>query len=428
MAGPLLKLKRFVRSPRVIVFELLAIALAGLPLSFIPQASDEAGAARFAADHPALASLFKALAFDRVVHSPWFLALIVLAAASLAVVLVEQWQRLFRQWREALSEANFRGAPFRRELDFPAGEGAPPPAVYRTSGKLGLVGTPLFHLGLMLVVLAALVKVLFSAEAALEVTEGEVVEPSSNDYLGRAMGPLGRPFALTMPVRLEQLSPTRYASGDLLGLSAKLGVQEAGGWRTTEVGVNEPLDLGAERLYLGLGHGPAALLMLTQGAEVDRSIVVLREAGSGFQADSVHPNGVLVRLRAPPSASATLPAALEVRLIKSGALLFAGPLAPGQEARLSDGTVLALAGVRYWAVFNGSRDPSRWVAYFGFLFAAIGAVLMFTLVKVDTAVVVTRADGRDRVLVALRAQRFAPIFAERFERLVQEQRRGAGLS
>ena len=48
--------------------------------------------------------------------------------------------------------------------------------------------------------------------------------------------------------------------------------------------------------------------------------------------------------------------------------------------------------------------------------AILGIVLLFGFVPVDEAVFV---EG-DRVVIAMRPQRFAPLFAERFERLCQE--------
>jgi hypothetical protein len=93
----------------------------------------------------------------------------------------------------------------------------------------------------------------------------------------------------------------------------------------------------------------------------------------------------------------------------------------GEAVSLPGGYVLKLSGAPFWARLRGSRDPALWLAYAGFTLTLIGAAIIFTIVKVDTCVTVTPAGERERVLVALRSQRFAPLFEERFQRLVREQ-------
>jgi hypothetical protein len=51
----------------------------------------------------------------------------------------------------------------------------------------------------------------------------------------------------------------------------------------------------------------------------------------------------------------------------------------------------------------------------------LGATMIFTLIKLDCCVVVTPLGERERVFIALKPQRFAPLFQERFEKLVREQ-------
>lgn len=423
MARPVQRLKRFIRSPRVIVFELLAIAASGAALTAIPQASDLGATRRFAVDHPALARAFHAVALDRVVHSPWFLLLVVLAAASLGNVLVEQWRRLGRQWRETLGEATFRSAAFRRELDRPA-TGGGPRATFSTAGRVGLLGTPVFHLGLMLIVLAGVGRALFAADATVELAEGQTLAPDPKVFDGGSQGPLAAPFAFPMPIRFERLAPERYASGALQQLAAALVVEDAGGPRPEEIAINRPLDLGPDRLYLVAAHGPAALVELESNGAVERSLVLLRLQGTAYEETSLHPGGLELRLRGQVGPDAALPATIEVRAVRGRDLLYVGSLRPGESAALPGGQALTLSGIRYWTTFQGARDRSAFLAYAGFLLAGLGAALMFTVVKVDTAVVVTPTPSGERVLVALRAHRFAPLYAERFERLVREAEAG----
>ncbi len=80
-----------------------------------------------------------------------------------------------------------------------------------------------------------------------------------------------------------------------------------------------------------------------------------------------------------------------------------------------------LHGLPMWSRINGSVDGALWLAYLGFAFTIFGALLMFAVIKVDTCVAVVRRDDVEQVTVAMRAERFAPVFAERFERVVSRE-------
>ena len=61
------------------------------------------------------------------------------------------------------------------------------------------------------------------------------------------------------------------------------------------------------------------------------------------------------------------------------------------------------------------------VAYAGFLLAGVGALLIFLVVRVDELVSVVPCEEGERVVVALRAQRFAPLFRERLEGVARRE-------
>jgi hypothetical protein len=413
-------LRRLLRSPRTIVAEVALVALAGVASTVVPQGTALSARMRFAEEHPLLAPLARALGLDHVFQAPWFLALVALAGASLSIVLVEQWRRLFREWRAVPSEAAFRSAPLRAEFTRPA-RGARSRVAVRH--RAGLVGSPLFHLGLMVVILAGVGRMLFGADAAVNLYEGEVLAARADAFGAQWTGPLARPVVLRAPVAVREIAIRRYASGQLEGLSARLEVREPGGPPRPELlAVNAPLDLGAERLYLTTEHGCAALLELDGPAGAERRAVLLDEVEPReYGRSEVFPGGLKVRLRARATPAGGRPEALEVRVLREGALLGGGTLSPGQALDLPGVGRLALHGLRTWARFVGARDLSAWPAYLGFGLALAGAVLMFTVVKVDVAVLVRPAGADELVTVALRPQRLAPLYREELSRLVREE-------
>jgi hypothetical protein len=415
--------RRALRAPRVVVGELLAIAVAGVALTVVPQVTDPRAARAFGLEHPLASRVASALALDRILQSGWFAALLVAVTASLAVVLLDQWRRAVRLWRAPLAETDFRSAPYRREFERAAAPiGARPPGIRRT-GALGLMGSPMLHAGLLVVVLAGAGRALFWADASVDLVEGEALPPDDPAaWSAQWAGPAARPFTLAEPLVLVRLEPARHPTGSLARIAARVAVGAPPGGREARIEVNDPLRLGADHLYVSATHGPAALVEIHSRDGHEAKTLLLEEgAGGKYRVSTVEAGGLEVKLRGAIGPDAALPGSLDLRVLRRGALLATGSLRPGQLVEFGSGEWLRLADIRYWASFQGARDGSRGWAFAGFALAVLGFALSVAVVRVDTAVLVTPSAGGERVVVALRPQRFAPLYAERFERLVREQ-------
>ncbi len=430
-----LKVKRFLRSPRVILGEIAGIAIAGVLGATIPQAGTASIAelARLRLYQPVVVALINLFALDHVFQSSWFLGLTLLTTASLSIVVAEQVRRLCVTWSQRLTEAQFRGAPFRAEFERPArlaaAEDETCPTVHiRTQRRLGLAGSPLLHVGLLLVIVAGVLRALFAVDAAVDLIEAETLPPTAEAWAAQWPGVLARPFRLARPVTLDAVRATRYEAGALRDLTVRLSIERGNGVEQEEIGINRELRAPGGRLFLGRDFGPAALLEWRENDRVlARDAVLLASRGKGtYEAASFGPGGVRVFLRAEVDRAGNRPRDLEVRVVRvvgegGFPLLFTGLVPAGGEVSLPGGQVLTLHGVPFWARLRGSRDPALGLAYLGFALVMVGAAIVFTVVKVDTCVIVTPAGDRERVFVALRPQRFTPLFEERFARVVREQ-------
>ena len=391
-------LKQWLRSPAVIVGEIVALTLAGT-----------LGAVR-----PEL----------HVFSSVWFAALTTITSASLLVVVIEQAKRLRAQWSQRLTPAHFDHAPFRTEFERPA-QVAPasgPPACAwphadrspSDSGcrvqiwserRLGLAGSLVFHIGLLLLITAGALRALFATDAIVDLVEGETLAPTAAAWSAQWPGLFGKPFHLDQPITLESVAGSRYPSGDLRELKAKLS--------TGEIAVNHQLHVNGGKIYLAQAFGPAALL---EWNGTRRAAALLASADGRFEGESTGPDGLRAHLRA----ETERPSAVEVRVMRGEALFATASLRAGQTLTLPGGASLTLRGTPMWARLHGSRDSALWLAYLGMILVMAGSTMIFTLIKLDCCIVVTPRGERERVFVALKPQRFAPLFQERFEKLVRE--------
>jgi hypothetical protein len=151
-------------------------------------------------------------------------------------------------------------------------------------------------------------------------------------------------------------------------------------------------------------------------------VVELREQEVGvFGTTEACSHGLRLRFRVDSPPDAGRAGEVEVRAVEDSALLGVAVLGPGDTLSLPGGGFLRLHDLRYWARFVASRDFSAWPAFLGFAIALLGAILMFAVIKVDSAVIVRRVGNREHVLVAMRPQRFVPLFQERFDRVVERE-------
>lgn len=417
-------LKRFLRLPAVIVGEILVITAACVLGASLPQAgrSPVAEVAHLREHGAFFSALVEGLALDHVFTSAGFLCALGMATASLAIVVAEQIRRLRAGWTQELTEAHFRNAPFRHTFSRPASPEAVTSTRIRSGNRLGLAGSPLFHTGLLCVILAGAFRALFGVDAMVDLYEGETLPPTVEAWGPQWPGPLGKPFRMDAPLVLTAVERSRYGSGELKGLRVKLAIQGPGGDQIHDLGVNEELRTSRGRLYTDASHGPAVLLEWASPSvpAMGTAVLLERKEPRAFGAYAQGPRNLRARLRvADPSGSAR-PTQVEIRILEGGSVLVEGVLKPGESLALPGGGWLRLHDLRYWARLHGNHDPALGPAYLGFSLALLGAALTYGVVKVDELVSITVEDGVEHVLLAMRPQRFVPLYRERFERLVRD--------
>jgi hypothetical protein len=407
------RLSLLLRRPALVLAELGALVAGAIVAASVPQSPDAEAIARFAAERPLLGRATAALGLHAVTTSGAFLAVVALCLASLVALQLEQWSRLPRLLRAPLTTAAFDRAQYRVETPLAAGRAAPPPTLVRR-GRLGLLGSPLFHAGLVLVVVAGLVRVLLFREALVRVFDGATLSGPIASRAERG-GPLSRPIVVE-PIRLDGLRVRYGDDGALVELGAKLRVGAEA--REASLQRSSPFRLGWTQLALGNGHGVAVLATLRDAAGARKEVAYLRPGpGRALEGRLDLGKGGELRFRA---RSETLEVDhVEVRALKSGLLAALAELAPGAELALADGSTVAVDAIVPWTDLLASSDPSRGLFVAGVLVGLLGLALMVLVAPHEEGVYVE--DGR--LVVALRAPpRFAPLYVERFEKL----RRRAG--
>jgi hypothetical protein len=418
--------KRFLRSPRVIVAELAGLALLCALGASLPQSGTATPAelARLHESGPFVVALVETFALDHIFRSPLFMALTLLSAVSLLVIVIGQVKRLRSQWFQRLGPAQFQSAPFRVQFERPARLplGQATTKVW-SKNRLGLAGSAIFHTGLLLVMLAGVLRALFGADAVVDLFEGETLPPTARAWAAQWPGLLARPVQFEESLTLNRVHVSRYPSGDLKELTVNLEARRPEGVEKVDLAVNHDAHLAGQRLFLGREFGPTVFVeWQNHGGSSARQAVLLAPGNEGvFEGCSIGPGNLRAYLRTVGRSAGDHPTTVEVRVMKDNALLFSGDTRVQESVSLFGGDRLVLHGAAFWARLRGSRDGALWLAYTGFALVLAGITLIFCVVRVDGCLVVTPAGDWESVFLAVRPQRFSAAYGDYFRSLVRQQ-------
>ncbi|MFF9480958.1 cytochrome c biogenesis protein ResB [Streptomyces sp. NPDC014733] len=283
---------RQLTSMRVALLLLFLLSIGAIPGSLIPQTSiDPVKVDTFKADHPSLGGIYDKLGMFHVYSSVWFSAIYLLLFISLIGCIVPRtWQfvgqlrgrppgaprRLTRlpayaTWRteaepEAVLDAAQRLLKKRRFRVHRAGT-----AVASEKGYLRELGNLVFHVALIVMLVAFAVGSLWKSEGGKLITEGDGFANNLTQYDDFKSGPFYDPDAMEpFGFTLNSFDATYERTGPERGTPRTFRANVTyytgadGTEHRTKIEVNEPLDIAGSRVYL-LSHGYAPQVKVKDG-------------------------------------------------------------------------------------------------------------------------------------------------------------------
>jgi cytochrome c biogenesis protein len=498
VAGRLLVWWRRLTAMRTAIVLLFLLAVAAIPGSLLPQRSlSQNSVNRYFAEHPSLAPVLDRLYLFDVFRSPWFAAVYLMLFISLIGCVLPRAAEHARALRTAPPPAprNLRRLPDSGELVTPlAGPAAldvveeelrvrrfrvvrrdSSPAGMEISAEKGYLketGNLLFHLSLVALLLGLAGGKLWGYEGSVLVTEGQGFCNSFQQYDTYSAGSLVESGDLApLCVDLEQfraeyepnLTPSSFTADIRFGAPG----QER---RGTTIGVNDPLRVDGNRLYLsGHGFSPTFTVVGPDGARYDdvavpflpsdqatmasQGALKLPDLGTGsddqlaiegfFAPTGVVRAGVLTSVDPRPLAPQVAIVAyqgylgldsgipqsvysLDATQIDRGRLdrVGAANLAIGDSLELPDGTTVTFTGYKEFAALQFSHNPGQvWVL--GSAIALLAGLLGLLLLRRERffARVGPPAAGGGTVLTVASLTRGSGESGPRFTALTDDLRR-----
>ncbi|ALO09160.1 Ccs1 or ResB-related putative cytochrome C-type biogenesis protein [Streptomyces venezuelae] len=298
IGGPVLGVVGWIRwfwrqltSMRVALILLFMLSLGAVPGSLIPQTSaDELKVQAFKEAHETLTPIYEKLQFFDVYSSVWFSAIYILLFVSLIGCIVPRtWQfvgqlrsrppgaprRLDRlpaytTWRteaepEQVREAALTVLKGRRFRAHTAGD-----AIAAEKGYLREAGNLLFHVALIVILVAFAWGQLFKSEGGKLIVEGDGFSNTLTQYDDFKSGSqFGLDELEPFSFKLDSFDGTYEMKGPQLGtprtFEAAVTYTEGGGTdKKAIIRVNEPLKVGDSKVYL-IAHGYAPVVTVKDG-------------------------------------------------------------------------------------------------------------------------------------------------------------------
>jgi cytochrome c biogenesis protein len=297
----LLRVWRRLTAMRTAIVLLFLLALAAVPGSLLPQRSlSQSNVTRYFRDHPDLAPVLDRLYLFDVFSSPWFAAVYLLLFVSLIGCVLPRALEHYRAVRAApptaprhllrLPDAGELRAPLTpaEALDVVEEElrvrryrvvrrgsahsaGSSGIELSAEKGHLKETGNLLFHLSLIFLLLGLAGGKLWGYEGSILVTEGQGFCNSFQQYDTYSAGPLVdsrdlAPLCVDLEEFRAEYEPDLTASSFTADI--RYGVPGEEG-RATTIGVNDPLRIGGERVYVtGHGFSPTFSVTRPDGTEI----------------------------------------------------------------------------------------------------------------------------------------------------------------
>ncbi|WP_232797178.1 cytochrome c biogenesis protein ResB [Blastococcus atacamensis] len=301
VAGLLLRWWRRLTAMRTAIILLFLLALAAVPGSLLPQRSlSQNNVRQYFTDHPDLAPVLDDLYLFDVFSSPWFAAIYLLLFLSLIGCVLPRAAEHLRSLRTPPPPAprNLLRLPDSGRLESPlapaaaldvveeelrvrrfrvvrreggtssAGSSGRAPEVSAEKGYLKESGNLLFHLSLLALLLGLAGGKMWGYEGSILVTEGQGFCNAFQQYDTYSSGPLVDSGDLSsMCVDLDQFRAEYEENLTASSFTADIRYGDPQGEeRKTTIGVNEPLRIDGDRVYVtGHGFSPTFSVTLPDG-------------------------------------------------------------------------------------------------------------------------------------------------------------------
>jgi len=428
-------IKRFFLSRKTILL-LIILILAVVIIAYIfPQRffTSQGQIEEWRTSHPLWVLLVDKLGFDHVYTTPWFAALLFAFLISLVLSTIEQIkisiQKTFghgvlsggKGLKVNAPEEEIKAAIKRRGYFQIAGNGE---VVRFIKHPWGYWGNVFLHVGIVLLIVASLIVVLFEKRGLLHLVEGELYAPGT-PWLAENNGIFAGSFILPEAVMLDYVLPEFWEDDSLKNLTTTISFgNPQGKTKRYELGVNQTVDFRGIRVYQDQMFGHAFFVMLTDKNGIRKGIILMMKnpvkrdkASYGNYPSEKIPYLIKAKyfVDSEKKNMRSLNPLLVMRLVDKGTVIDEISLQSSESGQLGPYTA-RLECITRWAGMIFVDVKGMPVVFAAFFIIILGAALNYF---VSPREFLLKEEG-DGFLIAWKAVRFESFYADEFETVTSE--------
>ena len=393
----ILKINKFLISPKTIISLIILTLLACSIGFFVPQLTDKSPSffQTWQEQNIYTYRFVTRLQLHQVYTSYWFLGLVCLIAISLLSSLYAQIKKNLKYGLKGRTQNTEYGTQHievirntlhkkrYKEQGF-INEGH---EFIFTKNSISRWGSVIFHAGLLLVVISAILVLSYRSRGFVQLIEGDTFVGKESSFLVKSRGALAGEYNPGFYTFLSKLDHTYWETGELKHLESSLTIVEDTEQAEKKVSINNPLFIKDTNLYQSDDYGYTLSFVLKKLTgenvvshfSIDRAANV-RKRAVGRTDYPLSP--YIVEMKFMPDLekkSFYLNKPIVYLNIAEGLNdVFSGLVIPGDAIKIKD-DILHFTGVRYWSGLIFVKNPGMSIAYIGFVIVIIGLVIMFLL-------------------------------------------------
>lgn len=442
-----LRIRRLLTSRRLAVWLLGATAVWSAVAMSVPQASlDPAAATAWAAAHPILHLVARAVGLDHAFSSPLFMAATTVLLLSTITCAWERTRTAVRRWRAAgtVSRGAVQRLKQRPDLVLATTPGTTggqaldaaetcvrglrlkvrrgPQLLEASAGRVGLLGSPVFHWSLVLLIAVILLGRMTRSEGLIGVPVGERVPDVAESYGSLDEGPLFGGHS-RLDIAVEEVIDAYSPDGLDLGVAIDVVLRDGDREVARRLAyANHPLRYGSLLVHANdWGLAPSFSLEDSRGADVANTHALVdflpedtsSTSSGGFDVtDNAGASRYRVETRVPllakePSVEMT------VTDVATSAVLGSATLAVGDAYELPGGERVRLLGVPRYGRLSVADDWSVTPIYALFVIGTLGLSLAIFTPHRRVRVLVVESGVGVSLHVVVQHDRGSAVFRER---------------
>jgi len=309
--------------------------------------------------------------------------------------------------------------------------------IYAEKNRIGIFGTPLFHVSILFIILAVVYGSTGRMEGDMRLIEGQTLSEDHGNYMFINEGPFFYENHKKFNISLEKFyADYTDETGTPRGPAGKIAIFENGqNMKTDIVYLNHQMDYKGYT-FLGNVYGMAPLLLLTNpdgtvysGSyitandqdESQRYVAYFNLGNTGLE------GGLMVYMTAPLTSRIT-----ESGDVGQSPILFLKIFDNGKEIndvtmRLNDtikigDKTLGFYDIKYWSNFYVVRDNSIFLIYTGFGLMILSLFISFFIVpkRIWVDIVDTGKIGEKEIHIGGKSDKFRSLYDDEYSGLVNE--------